>query len=668
MSHTPFLRVLIPFVLGILFELYIKTDGRNYLLLFFLLPLALLPVLLNKSRGFLKIFSLVVVDLCLFFLAVELTKKSQLIYDKDSLSSILTSDSVACVARVNDIPVNKPASKKILLKVYQIKSQDKYTHTKGNILAYFQKSALVNQLKAGDWLYIKTRLAEIKESPNPGMFNLKQYFNDRGIYHTTYIDSCSYSIINNAKYGFSLWNFGLSIKTAIINRLKSSGLTNEAYSICAALITGYDADLDKQVSASFAESGTMHILSVSGLHVGLIYLILTSFTSFIDRKKRYKAMQFFIITIFLWFFGLLTGFAPPVLRAVIMFTLLGFGRLYFRNKTSNQINILFVAAFLLLFYNPLYIRDVGFLFSFSALFGILYFVPKLELVYTPENKTIYYFYSSALASVAATITTLPLTLFYFHQFPVCFIPANIFLVPLAFVMLIFSFISLFKISTLIWLANKITTLMFWLADFFSFAIKGIHFTLVDSFLMAAFIFFTNQWLNKRKYVFAIQAFLILIIWQSYSVYDAWRNKTESSVTVLHVPKKFALLIKNRTALFLKKDDSLDYNFYIQPVVNTYNYPHITFTRFNYLQYGGFNLLHIQDKSKIPKGAFVINTIVISGNAIPPESFFRKHVISRLVADGSNTHFNIIKMRQICSKFGIEFYSTNENGAYTKRFL
>src|SRR6476620_11471941 len=140
------------------------------------------------------------------------------------------------------------------------------------------------------------------------------------------------------------WQAGLSCKEFVLKSLKEGGLSAEAYGICAALLTGYDADIDSGIMEAFSHSGTLHVLSVSGLHTGLIYLVLSFLFDLADRRKNRKLLKFLFITFFLWGFALVAGFSAPVLRAVIMFNLLGFGKIFFRAGARHQVNILCVSA------------------------------------------------------------------------------------------------------------------------------------------------------------------------------------------------------------------------------------------------------------------------------------------------------------------------------------
>lgn len=387
-NKKPFARILIPFVLGILSVLYFGFKPST--LFFLVCVLVALGALIyaNKQKVIAKSIVVIIADLFLFFLGIYLTNLSQLKNQPEFYGNKIDTDSLQFIGVVNEIPLQKPKTLKVLIDLKSIKLKDKYTSSEGNIIAYLQNSSTNKTIKAGTVLLVKAKLQEVKEPLNPHVFNFKNYFNNKSIYHTCYVDSSSFLPINNVVYNKTIKQTGLAIKTSIVEKLKNNGLSKEAYTICSALITGYDDDIESSVLEAFSHSGTLHILSVSGLHVGVIYLVLIWFIRLFDRNNKFKLFQLLFVSVCLWFFALITGLSAPVLRAVIMFNLLGIGKLYFNHKSSNQINILFVSAFVMLFTKPLLILDIGFLLSYTALFGILYFYPKLNSLYAPKNTFI----------------------------------------------------------------------------------------------------------------------------------------------------------------------------------------------------------------------------------------------------------------------------------------
>ncbi len=663
----PFFRLLIPYILGIVSSLSLNLSNLNMF--------CLISVVIISYGLFYIGFKLVdrkkvvtfLADLLLFCLGFIYTYNSQTKNDTAYFKNYIKSDTIFYLAELTDLPVQKERSVKLNLNVLKVKNDTGYTTVKGAVIAYLQKNNVIKQPRIGQVYLIKSALHEVREPMNPHEFNFKNYLANKNIYHTTFIDSNSFKelYVNNA---FSLQRFGLGIKQSIVEQLKESGLDRDAYTICSALITGFDDEIDKKVIEEFSHSGTLHVLSVSGLHVGLIYLVLNFMFLLIDRNKKHPILHFIFITLCLWFFATITGFSAPVLRAVIMFNLLGIGKLFFRNKPDNQLNILFVSAFVLLLVDPLLIRDLGFLLSYSAMFGILYFYPKWVDVIEPKNKIVAYIWQSSVLSFSATLTTLPITLLVFHQFPIWFALANLIIVPLSFILLILSFVSLFKITFISILINKLTA---WLLVFIKlFNAEGIafidhiDFTKIDALMLTIFICMLSLTLLKRRFVYAQITLAILIFWQLHGLFTSYQTKSKNELVIYHYPKGSTKSLKMGNRAFIDFKDSAKYSMHVKPNITSYNYPFKYFQTFNYTYLQDIQLLALSDKNKVPVNKHLKFThLLISNNAVPQDQFFGQYRFKLLIADGSNSRYSCRVLKDKCEKHGISFYSTAEQGAF-----
>jgi competence protein ComEC len=665
-AKIPFVRALIPFVLGILAALQFQLEGFSFLVLILLLISSMFLAVRSKERQ-IQFGLLISMDLLLFFFGTGITQHTQLKNSEFYFGKNITSDSVIWIAQVNDIPVNKARSVKFNLKVLEVKNDTGYVASEGNVIAYFQKHTEVERLKPGSIVLIKSKLSEIKGPQNPHSFDFKNYLANHSVYHTSFVDSNSFALLPT-QLNSSLWQIGLFIKYSILKRLGTIGLSADARSICAALITGFDDDIDKDVLESFSHSGTLHILSVSGLHVGLIYLVLNYLLGFFDRNKRYKLVQFVFISFCLWFFALITGFSAPVLRSVIMFNLLGLGNIYFRNKSFNQINILAVSAFILLVFDPLLVRDIGFLLSFSALFGILYFNPKLSQLYVNENKIVDHIWKSVCVSISATITTLPITLLIFHQFPLWFAFANLIIVPLSFGLLLLAFVALFKIGFVSTIINALTTFMvgfikLFNADGWAF-VDRIDFGFTDSLFMVAILFLITHVFIKRSYYHVFVLMITLICWQLMALVDSYASKTTNELVVFQLSKSSCVSVKNKLYTVLSVHDSDQYTMSVKPNLISYNNADIYVAPFNSVRTGGVRFMALSVEKKIPEIVSKrLTHLLISDNSIPPRSFLDKTRPKVLIADGSNSYWAVRKLERLCEEYHIQFHSTYDKGAF-----
>lgn len=669
-TSIPFFRIMIPFILGILIAIKLALPFVSFLLFPFLIViLVIISRYKTLSRSYKWLF-LIVADLFLFLFGVILVQQKDLSKQNDYYGRIANTDTtVTFVATINDLPVKKEKFIKCDLKLKEIKAGQSFIPAKGTLYGYFKRSSFSPDLKAGQTVLIKASLQDLSPPKNPFEFDYKNYLFNKQIYHTAFIDSSSYAILPVEDQMNAVWKLGLTCKEFLLTRLKNSGLDKNAYGICAALLTGYDDEIDKPVMEAFSHSGTLHVLSVSGLHTGLIYLALNFLFNLFDKKNKYKLARFIFITLFLWFFALITGFSAPVLRAVIMFNLLGFGRIYFRAKYRHQMNILLVSAFVLLIYNPFYITDVGFLLSYFALFGLIYYQPKLMKIWQPENKFLNATWQSIAASIAATLSTLPITLFYFKQFPLWFFICNMVVVPATFVLLFLAIFVVLKINWITLLVNYITTGLIWFINLFNSNKFGfvdtIHFTFSDVLFLSVFIIFISIAFQYRDYRQVVLSLIVLITWQLFSILDSYNSKNQSLLTVYNVKNHTVVSVKNKLNAGITKVSNSVYNFNVKPHFTSFNNPEIDSLEFNFLKTKEQTILFLSDPGSWPEADLSrVTTLVLANNfKISKEQMQKFKSLKTLVMDASNNNYSAARAEELSRNFGISFYNTKHKGAY-----
>jgi len=631
---------------------------------------ALVFHLLNKQNTPTKIAFLLISDIFLFCFAINLVNQTRIINNKIYYGNIISDENKNdLLVTVNNLPLQKGDFIKCELKVREVKSEGEYKIAQGKIIAYFKNSELSKQISFGQTLLIHSKLLEVDEPKNPFEFNYKTYLQNQQIFHTCFVDSTSFSMINTPSAISSIWKFGLKVKQHVLSKLKQSNLSADAYAISAALLTGYDDEIDKQLMEAFSHSGTLHVLSVSGLHTGLIYLVLAFLFDLIDRNKKQKLLKFIFITICLWAFALITGFSAPVLRAVIMFNLLGLGNIYFRNNYKNQINILLVSAFMLLCYDPFLISNIGFQLSYFALIGIIFYTPVFENIWQPQNKLTAIVWSNICASFAATLTTLPFTLFYFKQFPLWFFICNLIVVPATFIVLLLAVFIILNFSKASLIINPIIKFLTAFIQMFNLPSAGyidnIHFNWLDSLLMSAFILLFSAAIYYKSYKQFVYTLLLVIVWQINGIMGSYEAKSNKLFTVYNVKHQSVCSVKNGTQVILDSVSHNNFNYHIKPHLVSFSYPKVNTSCFNLLKSKNANILILRRNNYWPLTDYQnISSLLISNNFELNESDLEQfHSLKLVIADGSNNKYISKQNKQLCSKFGVEYYSTAEQGAY-----
>jgi competence protein ComEC len=620
----------------------------------------------KKQEAVLRRVFLVGCDIFLFCLGSLLVFQTDIRNHGDYFARKLNNNGkTQLLVKVNDLPVEKEKYFKCEVEVKGVKTDSTFEAAEGNVIVYLKKP-LAKMPQCGQKMLLVAELKEIDPPKNPFEFDYRQYMGFKQVRHSCFADSASCLLLDEKEN--SLFTYGAGIKQNILQRLRSSELSHEAYGICAALITGYDEDIDDSVMEAFSHSGTVHVLSVSGLHTGLIYLLLSFLFDLFDRKKKYRISKFIFITVCLWFMALVTGFSPPILRAVIMFSLLGVGKIFFRNNHKNQMNILLVSAFILLCFNPFWIRDIGFQLSYFALLGILIFQPVFSSMWEPEDRFANYTWQSITASFAATLTTLPFTLFYFKQFPVWFFLCNLLVVPLSFAILLLAVLVVFKLSFAAVIINHLAGFMFGFIALFNHPwgfIDNVDFRWTDAILLSLFIILFSFALHQRSFKITVASLLTLIIWQINGIVDSWQSKNTSGFTVYQVNKENAFTIKNRTEALMDSVSRTKYNFHVRPHVVSFNYPALEIKGFNSISASREEILLLSKKGFWPQADYArISVLVISNNFRLAEADLGRFIsLKKIVCDGSNNRYIIGRLKELCDKFGIEFYNTREQGAF-----
>lgn len=274
-------------------------------------------------------------------------------------------------------------------------------------------------------------IKEVNKATNEAEFDYKRYLLHHDIRFTVIIEKyASYKSFTDFQ------STCLGYKERIIQVLNKSLVSKRVSGIAIALITGFSKQINSQDTEAFATTGTLHILSVSGLHVGLIYSSASALLLLVVKDAKKKWLVKLIPLVLIWLFSFVAGGAPPVIRSSIMCSLLAFAQISNRRYSGNQVNVLLFSAIILLVTNPNHLLDNGFQLSYTAMLGIFLFQAPFETLFEFKYTISKYLYTSIITSVAATLGTLPISLYLFHQFPPLFIISNLIIVPLSFALLI----------------------------------------------------------------------------------------------------------------------------------------------------------------------------------------------------------------------------------------
>ena len=379
------------------------------------------------------------------------------------------------------------------------------------VVLFFESNAIVN----GDVLIVGTELSLIKNKNNPGEFNAEKYWRSKGIDEIGFVGDGSFKFIDKIPVGAAN-RFFTNLRFYMSNIL-GEHIEGDQLSVANALILGDKDLLSAETRKTFSSAGAMHVLAVSGLHVGIVlYLLMLFFSQFPRVFSRKRALILALLLI--WCYAGLTGFSPSVLRATIMFTILSMSTVI--GRKGNNLNTLFFSAFLMLLWNPSFIYDIGFQLSYLAMIGIFTLYPPLSKLFYLPFKPFRWLWEGTAVGFAAQISTFPLTLYYFHQFPNFFLITNIGMMLLAGVCLsaglVLSFIG--KVTFLSGIVGYVTFLLFSIMLFFVQCIESIPgavakgFSLSEEMVLSLYaVLVLTIFFKERKRVVFIGAFGLIML-------------------------------------------------------------------------------------------------------------------------------------------------------------
>ncbi|WP_370524450.1 ComEC/Rec2 family competence protein [Bacteroides sp. 224] len=296
------------------------------------------------------------------------------------------------------------------------------------VLLYFPKDSTVATLRRGDRILVSSQLSLPKNSGVPDAFDYRRYLLRKGISGTGYVADGHWKLLTHDSHR-TLQQIASDSRDTLLSVYRQLGFTKDELSILSALTLGYKEDLSEEIRESFSVAGSSHILSLSGLHLMLVYTILLFMLAGLGNQTLGNRMfKLIVILIALWAFAFITGLSTSVVRATIMCSLLSLAQ--FTGHKNLSFNSMSAAAFFMLVYNPAWLFDVGFQLSFSAVVAILFIQPWLSNKVKVNNRALKYVWDLVTVSLAAQIGTAPLVLFYFSRFSTHFLLTNLLVIPL----------------------------------------------------------------------------------------------------------------------------------------------------------------------------------------------------------------------------------------------
>ncbi|MCZ6594696.1 MAG: ComEC/Rec2 family competence protein [Bacteroidetes bacterium] len=540
----------------------------------------------------------------------------------------------------------------------------------GKILVTILKDSTSSAFKVDYLLLISSEIEEVAGPSNPYQFDYKKYLKNLGVFHQVRISEKQ--ILQRSKGPTSLRGFSENIRNHIIHKLSETPIEKEQRVIIQALILGQRKDISKEMYGEYIAAGALHILAVSGLHVGILFLILSWLFKPLEYLKFGKQAKSVLLLLFLWGFAILAGLSPSVVRAVTMFSFFGLAGML--DRPTNSFNTLFLSFFTLLVFNPNWLYHVGFQLSYLAVFFILWIQPELYKSYIPKFYLDKLLWGIITVTLAAQIGIAPLSLYYFHQFPGLFFITNLVILP--FLAIILAGGLLVIILTIIgqlpnslalgynWLIKQLNGFVHWIAQQQTFIFTDISFSFSTMIAGYALIFALILWwkLKTNKaflYVPAVVAILFGVgIWEN-------RSSCKEQLVVFHKSRTTLLGYRNDRVFTLLQNDTI--NYFNRFPIRDYRVGSQV-TRFTsellprVFRYRNKTVLLLDSLGVYPSEKIDI-ILLTNSPKVNLERLIDSIQPTQIIADGSNYRTYVKRWHTTCTKRKIPFHYTGEKGAY-----
>ncbi len=574
---------------------------------------------------------------------------------------------------------------RVILQESPIKKTNSYQTTaemgETFLLIYFHPSTKIHSLNAGTIIQLYKKPLLIANTSNPGGFNFKEYAASQKIYHQVYLTPADFTIIPSSKLSPS---FLSTSKQYVLRVLEKNIRITRERSVAEALLIGYKKNLDKELMNAYSSTGVIHIIAISGLHLGMIYALLLWLFRPMNHFKNMQWLKRGIILLIIWGFTLLTGAGASVLRAAVMFSFILLAAQ--QNRPNHMMNTLAGSAFCLLLYHPLFLWDIGFQLSYAAVLGIVLFAKPIEKRIYLENKILRHCWQLCSVTLAAQLLTLPLLLFYFNSFPNLFLLTNFIAVPIS-GFILYLLMGLLLIGPFDFIAKPVGAVTEWLilqlngfiqnSASLPFALtEYIQVSLAQTICLYACIICWVVWIAQKNRRAFWLGFVGIILFITIRSIDLIQLQRQQKIIVYHAPKYTAIDIMEGLGhrymgnLALQRNSILKNN-YLSPTRTLYRAAtpllHTrVLLRLPFLIGPNKKILLVHPSLAFPDLYMIpkIDLIIIAGGQnISFAAIASRYPQTILVFDSSNPLWKIQLWKKEADRLHLRHHSVPEQGAF-----
>lgn len=647
-------------------RIYYGVDNFNHRVPF-LLPLVFLSTGILCGNAFHW-------PITLFYIISGITLLCGIFFFKKSFSAILIYTSILlCGQQLATPPDFNPEPSEIYLlhgRCKDVLSPGNYIFSAANKNFHIRERDPDAKFQAGDSLKIYGRIIPLGNAGNTGAFNYNRYLKQKNIHYRIYPSAT----IVKTGYSPDLYTFFQHIRQKLISKTDSLLKNPKQQAVIKALCLGYKNDLDNDTRNLFSSTGTIHLLAVSGLHTGAVYLLLC----YLFKRMGLKRPKTHLAIIpLLWCYACLTGMSPSVIRAANILSFIIIGNAFAQDYTP--LNSIAASAFLSLLFQPEALHSVSMQMSYAAYTGIVLLYPVFKKISTCIPVLLRPVYALFSVTLSAQIATLPLSAYYFHAFNPYSIFINLVAVPLTttlfYCAVLFLILPLCIGIQIAWIPQSLCTALFFCldkSDLLSTNINDLYPTLPYILFLYLHIFLSILYLSGRKKT--VFQFLVLncSFWLIYICSFNIHIHNREEIIVYHLYQKSCILMNNKgyyTYLHNTSDSSdlktilpyIHHNRLIYQETDSHFIYENLFCSIPVFRYKKHHISILTSDNDFPHPDSKL--WIICNNILPDRLSGISPLLPRqIVLDASNRYSCIRKWESFCKNNSIELLKTENHGS------
>lgn len=540
LDKNPFVRIVVPFILGIIVCNY-RPMPIAVCLVALCVFVAMAVFAYRKGSSYKNRWLFGTLVFAVFFALGQLLFCISIPAEMSSEVSKHKCNYRACVT---SSPVEGEKAYKVDLRIEAVKVFDSWQNFDVKVSGTIMKDSLASRLKAGQTIEFSSRIDSLTAPKNPFGFDYSQYLLLNGVQGSLFLNAGDWRIEEETVKGVS--HYALNVRQKLVGLLEESGLSGNELGLASTLVLGYKNKIDAEVKQAYMNAGAMHVLAVSGMHVGIVCAVLNVLMMLFGGRKGFRIKRVLIVLL-LWSYAFITGLSPSVMRATVMFSIVELARLV--DRETSTYNSLAVSAFLLLCIDPNMLFKAGFQLSYVAVIGIVFFQPRIVrlLPVKKMNVVLKYIWELTAVSISAQISTFPFCLYYFERTPVFFWLSNMVVSPGAVVMISLTLLLL-AVSPFATLSKFVGLLTSYFAKLMNFLVMSIanlphstientYITVFQTVVVAVAIVAVSVWLVSRNCNWLICSLTSLLLFLIPFTLNKMHNLEAQAICVYYSPKK-----------------------------------------------------------------------------------------------------------------------------------